>query len=309
VTFVYEITGKQTFAALVDENAFKAAVATTLGVIASEITNVVQSAARRRLLANDVTYTVQTTDMTIANTAQTNAADTTKTVTVGTQVGTVDPSVVNTSVEMSISMSIPSSIVSGVQSTIQSTTFATTLSTATGATVNAADLSVSVAPSPAPSPAPAPAPTGISITVGAYDYKVSDPVSSLSCISLKITLEGSTDKLFVGLVSALEADIVRNKYINNQYSTMEAAVIDLNVRSAARCDYSDFGDALCDISTSVDSSKTYYLLALNTGASAITGTIQHFGVCDGTGGSSPASNMVVIGSTTISVLAGMLLAA
>jgi hypothetical protein len=140
VAITYKISAKQTFAAAVDENAFKTAAASSLSVSASDIINFSQTAARRRLLSNVVTYDVSTTNRATANSVNTAAA---AAITVGGATGT--PATPTTTLAFAVTYTVPSSAVSTVQSTVMVSSFTTSVNTA-ATTAGVSGVTVSVPP-------------------------------------------------------------------------------------------------------------------------------------------------------------------
>mmetsp|Transcript_2815 Transcript_2815/g.9203 ORF Transcript_2815/g.9203 Transcript_2815/m.9203 type:complete len:1167 (-) Transcript_2815:1810-5310(-) len=140
VAITYKISAKQTFAAAVDENAFKTAAASSLSVSASDIINFSQTAARRRLLSNVVTYDVSTTNRATANSVNTAAA---AAITIGGATGT--PATPTTTLAFAVTYTVPSSALSTVQSTVMSSSFTTSVNTA-ATTAGVSGVTVSVPP-------------------------------------------------------------------------------------------------------------------------------------------------------------------
>ena len=140
VAITYKISAQQTFTAAVDENAFKTAAASSLSVIVSDIINFSQTAARRRLLSNVVTYDVSTTNRATANSVNTAAA---AAITVGGATGT--PATPTTTLAFAVTYTVPSSAVSTVQSTVMSSSFTTSVNTA-ATTAGVSGVTVSVPP-------------------------------------------------------------------------------------------------------------------------------------------------------------------
>ena len=124
ITIKYTMLGKQTFSSPVDESSFITAAASSLGVATSDIENFAQSAARRRLLSNVVTYQVVTTNRATLNTALSAASSP---ITVGGVTGT--GAAPTTTIAAEIKTAIPTSQASTVTATLNDPSFTTDIAT------------------------------------------------------------------------------------------------------------------------------------------------------------------------------------
>ena len=124
ITIKYTMLGKQTFSSPVDESSFITAAASSLGVATSDIENFAQSAARRRLLSNVVTYQVLTTNRATLNTALSAASSP---ITVGGVTGT--GAAPTTTIGAEIKTAIPTSQASTVTATLNDPSFTTDIAT------------------------------------------------------------------------------------------------------------------------------------------------------------------------------------
>ena len=124
ITIKYTMLGKQTFSSPVDESSFITAAASSLGVATSDIENFAQSAARRRLLSNVVTYQVLTTNRATLNTALSAASSP---ITVGGVTGT--GAAPTTTIAAEIKTAIPTSQASTVTATLNDPSFTTDIAT------------------------------------------------------------------------------------------------------------------------------------------------------------------------------------
>ena len=124
ITIKYTMLGKQTFSSPVDESSFITAAASSLGVATSDIENFAQSAARRRLLSNAVTYQVVTTNRATLNTALSAASSP---ITVGGVTGT--GAAPTTTIAAEIKTAIPTSQASTVTATLNDPSFTTDIAT------------------------------------------------------------------------------------------------------------------------------------------------------------------------------------
>jgi len=124
ITIKYTMLGKQTFSSPVDESSFITAAASSLGVATSDIENFAQSAARRRLLSNIVTYQVVTTNRATLNTALSAASSP---ITVGGVTGT--GAAPTTTIAAEIKTAIPTSQASTVTATLNDPSFTTDIAT------------------------------------------------------------------------------------------------------------------------------------------------------------------------------------
>ena len=124
ITIKYTMLGKQTFSSPVDESSFITAAASSLGVATSDIENFAQSAARRRLLSNVVTYQVVTTNRATLNTALSAASSP---ITVGVVTGT--GAAPTTTIAAEIKTAIPTSQASTVTATLNDPSFTTDIAT------------------------------------------------------------------------------------------------------------------------------------------------------------------------------------
>ena len=124
ITIKYTMLGKQTFSSPVDESSFITAAASSLGVATSDIENFAQSAARRRLLSNIVTYQVLTTNRATLNTALSAASSP---ITVGGVTGT--GAAPTTTIAAEIKTAIPTSQASTVTATLNDPSFTTDIAT------------------------------------------------------------------------------------------------------------------------------------------------------------------------------------
>mmetsp|Transcript_6441 Transcript_6441/g.25791 ORF Transcript_6441/g.25791 Transcript_6441/m.25791 type:complete len:1211 (-) Transcript_6441:2827-6459(-) len=124
ITIKYTMLGKQTFSSPVDESSFITAAASSLGVATSDIENFAQSAARRRLLSNVVTYQVVTTNRATLNTALSAASSP---ITVGGVTGT--GAAPTTTIAAEIKTAIPTSQASTVSATLNDPSFTTDIET------------------------------------------------------------------------------------------------------------------------------------------------------------------------------------
>ena len=120
ITIKYTMLGEQTFSSSVDESSFITAAASSLGVATSDIENFAQSAARRRLLSNVVTYQVVTTNRATLNTALSAASSP---ITVGGVTGT--GAAPTTTIAAEIKTAIPTSQASTVTATLNDPSFTT----------------------------------------------------------------------------------------------------------------------------------------------------------------------------------------
>ena len=140
INIKYTMLGKQTFSSPVDESSFITAAAQSLGVATSDIENFAQSAARRRLLSNVVTYQVATTNRATLNTAVAAASSP---ITVGGVIGT--GAAPTTTIAAEITTAIPTSQASTVTATLNDPSFTTAIATS-ASNAGVSGISISLPP-------------------------------------------------------------------------------------------------------------------------------------------------------------------
>ena len=204
ITMKYTMLGKQTFPSPVDESSFIAAAATSLGVATSDITNFAQSAARRRLLSNVVTYQVVTTNRTTLNAALATASSP---ITVGGVTGA--GAAPTTTIAVEVTTAIPTSQASTITATLNDPSFTTSVATAAS---NAGVSGISISSPPCTGLTP-PAAGGLG-TCGSElasgsscqptcidGYTVSGPTTCIAGALTAATCSRNSDSLFGGFIS------------------------------------------------------------------------------------------------------------
>ena len=203
ITMKYTMQGKQTFPSPVDESAFIAAAATSLGVATSDIQNFAQSAARRRLLNNVVTYEVVTTNRTTVNAAVSAASSP---ISVGGVTGA--GAAPTTTIAVEIKTAVPTSQASTVTATLNDPSFTTSVATsASSAGVSGISISSPPCTGLAPPAAGVMGTCGSELASGSScqptcvdGYTVSGPTTCIAGALTPATCSRDSGSLFGGFV-------------------------------------------------------------------------------------------------------------
>ena len=113
-------------------------------------------------------------------------------------------------------------------------------------------------------------------TLSAQNGVVTEAITGMSCAKYKMTLTSASSTVIVAAYTEANANTIIYKYNSNQYLSMNAAVVDVKARAVATslCDFADFNDSVCEKVVLLNAATTYRLGALNSGSTAVTGTVE-----------------------------------